>query len=97
LHNNIFELKVHFDPMVKWRGLDKINVHRIYNLQFFNSHKAKHVYDSWNITQKRKIEKIMQCPFIKSLPLWYGSGFFLKLKYYYAFITKQMQKNTFFE
>jgi hypothetical protein len=39
--NNIFEFKVyfwvkiHFDPIVRWRGLDKINVHIIYNLQFF--------------------------------------------------------------
>jgi hypothetical protein len=37
-----------------------------------------HVYDSWNITKKNKIEKIMQCPSIKSPPFWYGSGFFLK-------------------
>jgi hypothetical protein len=48
------------------------------------------------LPKKRKIEKIMQCPFIKSLPLWYGNGFFLKLKYYYAFITKQMQKKHIF-
>jgi hypothetical protein len=25
-----------------------------------------HVYDSWNITKQKKIEKIMQCPFIKN-------------------------------
>jgi len=42
LHDNIleFKIKINFDPMVKWRGLDKINVHIVYNLQFFNSHKA---------------------------------------------------------
>jgi hypothetical protein len=34
-----------------------------------------HVYDSWNITKQKKIEKIIQCPFIKSPPIWYGSGF----------------------
>jgi len=38
----------------------------------------------------------MQCLFIKSPSLWYGSGFSLK-KYYYAFVVKQMQKTTFFE
>jgi hypothetical protein len=38
----------------------------------------------------------MQCPTIKSLPLWYGSGFLLKIRYYYAFITKQMQKKHIF-
>jgi hypothetical protein len=48
-------------------------------------------------TQQKKIEKIMQWPSIKSPPLWYGGGFSLKIGYYYAFITKQMQKNTFFE
>jgi hypothetical protein len=53
-----------------------------------------HVYDSWNITKQKKIEKIMQCPSIKSPPLWYGSGFFLKIWYYYAFIIKQMQIKT---
>jgi len=37
-----------------------------------------HVYDSWNITKKNKIEKIMQYPSIKSPTLWYGSGFFPK-------------------
>jgi hypothetical protein len=49
------------------------------------------------LPKKKKIKKIMQCPFIKFFPLWYGSGFPLKIGYYYAFITKQMQKNTFFE
>jgi hypothetical protein len=38
LHDNILKLKVHFeskfslDPMVKWKGLNKINVHKISNL-----------------------------------------------------------------
>jgi len=27
-----FSVKIHFDPMVRWGRLDKINVHRIYNL-----------------------------------------------------------------
>jgi hypothetical protein len=57
----------------------------------FSTTLRPHVYDSWNITKQKKIEKIMQCPFKKSPPLWYGSGFFLKIRYYYAFITKQMQ------
>jgi hypothetical protein len=58
---------------------------------------SPHVYDSWNIIKQKKIEKVMQCPCIKSPTLWYGSGLFFKIKYYYAFITKQMPKNTFFE
>ncbi len=54
-----------------------------------------HVCDSWNITKQKEIEKIMQCPSIKSPPLQYGNGFFLKGRYYYASIAKKLQKNTF--
>jgi len=53
------------------------------------------VYDSWNITKQEEIEKIMWCPSIKCPLLWYGSGFFLKGRYYYAFIAKKMQKTIF--
>jgi hypothetical protein len=56
-----------------------------------------HVYDSWNITKQKKIEKIMQCMSIKSPPFLYGSDFLLEIRYYYAFITKQMHENTFLE
>jgi hypothetical protein len=59
----------------------------IYN---FSTAIRPHVYGSCNITKQNKIEKIMQCPFIKFLTTWYGSGFFLKRKYYYAFNSKQM-------
>jgi hypothetical protein len=38
----------------------------------------------------------MQCPSIKSPPLCYGSGFFLKGKYYYAFIARNAKKTLFF-
>jgi hypothetical protein len=37
---NSFWFKINFDPMVRWRGLDKINVHRLHNLQFFNGHRV---------------------------------------------------------
>jgi hypothetical protein len=37
-----------------------------------------HFYDSSYITKQKKIEKIMQCPSMKSPPFWYGSGFSLK-------------------
>jgi hypothetical protein len=55
-----------------------------------------HVCDSWNITKQKEIEKIMQCPSIKSPSLWYGNVFCLKGWYYYAFITKNMQKTHIF-
>ncbi len=51
-----------------------------------------HVYGSQNITEQKKIEKIMQCPFIKSLSFLYGSGFFLKRIDYYAFIAENWKK-----
>jgi hypothetical protein len=54
-----------------------------------------HVYDSWNNIKQKKIEKIMQCWSIKSPPLWCGGGFSLKIRCYYAFITKQMKKTHF--
>ncbi len=40
---------------------------------------------------------MMQWPSINSPLLLHDSGFPLKIRYYYAFITKQMQKNTLFE
>jgi hypothetical protein len=64
----------------------------IYN---FSTTIGSHVCDSWNITKQKEIEKIMQCPSIKSFPLWYGTGFFLKGKYYYAFIHKRCKKTHF--
>jgi len=52
------------------------------------------VCDSRNITKQKEIEKIMQCPSIKS-PFWYDSGFLLKGRYYYEFITKKLPKKHF--
>jgi hypothetical protein len=59
---NSFWIRVKLDIMVRWRGLDKINVHKIYNVHYFNYHKP-HVCDSWHIT---KMNKILQCLPIKS-------------------------------
>jgi hypothetical protein len=39
-----FWIKINFDSMVRWKGLDKINVHKIYNLLFFNDHKASFLW-----------------------------------------------------
>jgi hypothetical protein len=54
-----------------------------------------HVCASQNITKQKNIEKIMQCPFIKSPSFLYGSVFFLKRIDYYAFIAEQLNKNHF--
>jgi len=37
---SLFWVKINLDPTIRWRGLDKINVHMVYNLQFSNDHKA---------------------------------------------------------
>jgi hypothetical protein len=29
---SLFWVKIKFDPMIRWGGLDKINVHIVYNL-----------------------------------------------------------------
>jgi hypothetical protein len=56
-----------------------------------------HVYDSWNITRQKKTEKIVQCPFIKSPLLWYGSGFSWKHNIIMHSLLKNAKKKTFFE
>jgi hypothetical protein len=30
--HNSFWVQIHFDPMIKWGGLNQINVHKVYNL-----------------------------------------------------------------
>jgi hypothetical protein len=62
--NNILGLKVKFDPMIRGKGLDKINVHKIYNVHFFNDHKVSCL---WFMThyQTQKNEKIIQWLAIK--------------------------------
>jgi len=89
-----FWVKIHFDPMIGWKGLNKINVYKIYNIQFLNGHGASCLWFMKHY-QQNKIEKIMYCPSINSPPLWYGNGFFQFFKNY-AFIIKQMQKKHIF-
>jgi hypothetical protein len=47
------------------------------------------------LTNKRKLKKNAM-PIYKISSFRYGSDFPLKIRYYYAFITKQMQKKTHF-
>jgi hypothetical protein len=70
-------VKINCDPMVRWRGLDKINVLWKYiNYNFFYCHRAPCLWFMKHYQTKEKW-KIMQYPSIKYPPLWYGSGFFL--------------------
>jgi hypothetical protein len=51
-------VKINLDPIVKWGGLNKINVHKVYNFQFFNSHKVSCLWFMKH-DQTKEIEKIM--------------------------------------
>jgi hypothetical protein len=44
VHDNILELKVNLDSMVILRRLNKINVHKIHNIQFFDGHRTSCLY-----------------------------------------------------
>jgi hypothetical protein len=35
-----FWVKINFDSTTKWRALNRINIHSVYNSQFLNSHRA---------------------------------------------------------
>jgi hypothetical protein len=86
-------IKINLDPMARWKGLDKINVHKVYNLQIFNGHRAWMFVVHETLPNKRKLKKKCNAiQSIKSPPLWYGSGYFLFKKCYYEFITKNAKK-----
>jgi len=46
-------VKINFDPMVKWRGLDKTNVHIVHINYSFSMAIKPHVCDSWNIRKQK--------------------------------------------
>jgi hypothetical protein len=85
----------YFDPTSRWRGLDKINVHAVYNLQFFNGHRASCL---WFIKhyQTKENWKSNVMTIYKIFSSLYGSGFFPKEKNYYAFVVQKCKKHTFF-
>ncbi len=80
--------------MVRWGRLNKIIVHKVY-IYNFSMAIGPHVYDSWNITKQKEIEKIMQSSFIKSHYFLYGSDFFMKRRYYCAFTIKNAKIHCF--
>jgi hypothetical protein len=63
---NSFWMKVKLDSMVRWRKLDKINVHKVYNIHVFNGHKASSLWFMTHYQTKEKWKK--KCSLIKSLP-----------------------------
>jgi hypothetical protein len=62
----------------------------------FSTAIGPYVCGSWNITKQKKIEKIMECPSIKSVPLWYCNGFSPKIKTLLWIYCSKIQKNTHF-
>ncbi len=78
-HEKILEFKVHFESKsILIQQLDEKNWIKLMYIRDiaynFSMAIRLHVCSSWNITKQKKIEKLM--PFIKSLRLWYGGGFF---------------------
>jgi hypothetical protein len=79
-----FGIKVHFESkliLIQW--LDEENWIKFMYIQYiiysFSMAIKLHVCGSLNITKLKKIEKKMQCPSIKSPPLWYGNVFFYNI------------------
>jgi hypothetical protein len=56
IHDNILKFKINFDPIVKWRGLDKI-LYVKYITYNFSMTIGLHVCASWNINKQTQIEK----------------------------------------
>jgi len=77
--------------MVRWRGLDKINVHKIYNVHFFNSHKAPCLWFMTLPNKKIKYNGHLENHLKKKLMV-----FFPKIRIDCAFIAQKMQKTSFF-
>jgi len=101
LHDNILELKVHFESkLILIQQLDEKDWIKLMYIKYiiysFSTATKPHVCGSSNITKQKKIEKIIQWPFIKAPPLWYGSGIFILKIYYYAFIIQKYKKHIFF-
>jgi hypothetical protein len=79
--HNILEPKVHFESkLILIQRLDEDDRIKLMYMHYitykFSIAIGPLVCGSWNITQKKKIEKIMQCTFIKSPPLWYDNDIF---------------------
>jgi len=51
-----FWIKNDIDPIVRWRGLDKL-MYTHYIIYIFPMAIGPHVCGSWNITEQKKIEK----------------------------------------
>ncbi len=100
MHDNILELKVHFESkLILIQQLDEKDWIKLMYIKYiiysFSTATKPHVCGSSNITKQKKIEKIIQWPFIKAPPLWYGSGIFI-LKNIIMHLLFKNTKNTFF-
>jgi hypothetical protein len=52
-----FWIKVKLDPMVRWRELDKINVHKVYNVHLSNGHRTSYLWFMTHYQTKEKWKK----------------------------------------
>jgi hypothetical protein len=55
---NSFWIKVKLDPMIRWKRLDQINMHNVYNIHFFNGHKSLCLWFTTHYQTKEKWKNI---------------------------------------
>ncbi len=70
--------------------MDKINVYKVYNLQFFNGRRASCLWFMKHYQTKEKLKNLQYLP-IKS-PFFIWQWYFPKKGYYYAFIVQKCKK-----
>jgi hypothetical protein len=56
VHDNILGLKVNIDSMVRLRGLNKINVHKVHNIQFFDGHSTSCLIVHKTLLKQKKLK-----------------------------------------
>jgi hypothetical protein len=87
-------IKINLDPTIKWRWLDKINVHTLYNLQFFNGHRALCLWFMKHY-QTKENWKNNAMSIYKSPIFIYGNGFSPKKNILLCIYCSKMQKTHF--
>ncbi len=92
-----FWIKVELDLMVRWRKLDKINVHKVYNVHLFNGHRASCLCSVTHYQTKEKWKNnTIHTYKIFSFFVFQGNGFFPQIRVIMHLLLKKC-KNTFFE
>jgi hypothetical protein len=83
--------------MVRWRKLDKINLHKIYNIYFFNGHKASYLWFMKQYQIKEKWENNIILSYKISSNFFLKVMVFSKNKSLLCIYCLRSAKNKFFE